>query len=600
VKKLILLTGLLFTFALSGWTQGPDCNNATPFCTGQTYTFPASTNTTAQPGPDYGCLATQPNPAWYYLQIDQPGNIDISLSNSANVDIDFICWGPFSSATGACVAGLNNSGVDCSYSTAATESCNIPNAQNGDFYLLCITNYSGQPTNIIASQSGGNGTTDCSIVDPCDISAISTNPTACNPANNEYSISGSITFTDEPTTGTLTVTDCSGASQVFNAPFVSPINYTLSGLTSTGSACDITASFSDATCSFTQGYTSPNPCVPCDVEITAHSSTPTCPGSCDGTLDITATGGLPPYQYSVDGTTFQAGNSFSFLCAGSYTVYVSDASGCLLDSVGFVVDALPGVDITSVDVVDELCGGTCDGSLTINAPTGVLFSIDNGATMVAGSNFLNLCQGTFNIVVEDANGCQNTATATVSGPPPVIANFGFNPEKPNIANTTISFFNTSANATSYSWDFDGLGTSTEVNPIFTFPSAEPGTYEICLTATNDNGCSNTICQTIEIYDEFRLYVPNAFTPDGDGVNDAFFPVISGADPDNFEFYIFDRWGQIIYESDDTKQLTWDGVIANKAGFTAVAPLGVYVWKIVARDVSSQERFERIGHVTLVR
>jgi gliding motility-associated-like protein len=116
-------------------------------------------------------LLTQPNPAWYYLQIDQSGNLDITISqvdnNGSGIDVDFIAWGPFASPTGPCTAGLTSGNtVDCSYSTAATEVANITGAVTGEYYILLITNYANQSGNITFSQTGGTGSTDCSIVTP--------------------------------------------------------------------------------------------------------------------------------------------------------------------------------------------------------------------------------------------------------------------------------------------------------------------------------------------------------------------------------------------------------------------------------------------------
>ena len=72
------------------FAQSPNCLGAEPFCTGTSVSFPAATNTTSPVGPYYDCLFTQPNPAFYYLQIDQPGNITIFMQSTPLVDIDFI------------------------------------------------------------------------------------------------------------------------------------------------------------------------------------------------------------------------------------------------------------------------------------------------------------------------------------------------------------------------------------------------------------------------------------------------------------------------------------------------------------------------------
>lgn len=156
--------------------QNQTCETAAPFCTGTLYSFPAGVNSgTGQPGPNYGCLTTRPNPAWYYMRVANPGNIIIQMYSTPAKDIDYCCWGPFS--TQFCCGELTaNKIVSCSYSTAATEICNIPNGQTGEYYMLVITNYSNQPCNITFQQTGGSGTTDCTILPP----PCTSNSPVCN------------------------------------------------------------------------------------------------------------------------------------------------------------------------------------------------------------------------------------------------------------------------------------------------------------------------------------------------------------------------------------------------------------------------------------
>ena len=150
--------------------QNNTCANADPFCTdnGQ-YQFPAGVNAgSGEAGPSYNCLSTTPNPAWYYMRIATPGNINIYMYSTPSHDIDFCCWGPFDDPVSPCPNGLTaNKVVSCSYSAAATENCIIPaTAQTGEYYILVITNYSNQTCNITFSKTGGTGTTDCGIMPP--------------------------------------------------------------------------------------------------------------------------------------------------------------------------------------------------------------------------------------------------------------------------------------------------------------------------------------------------------------------------------------------------------------------------------------------------
>ena len=164
MKKILITITLLLFAVVQAFSQNTTCADAAPFCTGTEYIFPAGTGGAAELGPDYGCLGSQPNPAWYFMQIENPGNINIFMS--AIDDIDFICYGPFENLTNICnPANLSEANtVDCSFSGSETETVTIPNGQTGEFYMLLITNYADIDQNITFSQTGGTGTTDCSIL----------------------------------------------------------------------------------------------------------------------------------------------------------------------------------------------------------------------------------------------------------------------------------------------------------------------------------------------------------------------------------------------------------------------------------------------------
>lgn len=197
--KSIHLFAITFIVLLSQqlYSQGNYCNSADPFCTGTTYQFPNNTGTSAQSGPDYGCLGSQPNPAWYYFRIGTSGNIQVNISQTtgpngtgSGIDVDFILWGPFTSPTGACTAGLTSGNTRaCSFSPSATESFNLTGAVAGQYYILLLTNYENDPGYISFSQTGGTGTTDCSILCPVSQTSITTSPAntntvACNTNTN--------------------------------------------------------------------------------------------------------------------------------------------------------------------------------------------------------------------------------------------------------------------------------------------------------------------------------------------------------------------------------------------------------------------------------
>ncbi len=241
------------------------------------------------------------------------------------------------------------------------------------------------------------------------------------------------------------------------------------------------------------------------------------------------------------------------------------------------------------------CPNACGGEIHIVAPLATQYSIDGGVTFQPDSFFVNLCAGNYpDIIVQDALGCQGEGQVTLIDQDPPIANFVFGPQPTTIFNPTINFNNQSIDNFLNTWIFDTLGTSFETDPSFTFPGNEPGSYDVTLIVYNADGCSDTVTYSVIISDELLIYVPNTFTPDGDGINDYFMPVGNDIDPTKYQFYIFNRWGELIFQTDDVNAY-WDGT------YKSAAPKeDVYVWKIVGRSLSLGRPFEYIGHVTLIK
>lgn len=159
--------------ASSNCNQANVCNQANSLCASLGVPFTNTTNNgTAQPGIDYGCLFTQPNPTWFFLPISEAGDLSFHLEQNSltgvHLDLDFICWGPFPDPVTPCAgpAFLNPATqVGCSYSSSATEDFTILNAQPGQFYLLMITNFSNQQGVVTVTQTNTGaaaGEIDCS------------------------------------------------------------------------------------------------------------------------------------------------------------------------------------------------------------------------------------------------------------------------------------------------------------------------------------------------------------------------------------------------------------------------------------------------------
>jgi uncharacterized repeat protein (TIGR01451 family) len=174
--KKLLLSLLAFTALTSSGNaqQNNVCENALSLCGSLGVPFSNTINSTEAPltsAATYGCLATRPNPAWFYMPVSTGGNLSFSITQtSANgnpVDVDFISWGPFSNSDVCGPANLNAANqVGCSYSTAAMENFSIPNTQSGQYYILMVTNFSNQAGTIVINQTNagqpGSGTLNCS------------------------------------------------------------------------------------------------------------------------------------------------------------------------------------------------------------------------------------------------------------------------------------------------------------------------------------------------------------------------------------------------------------------------------------------------------
>ncbi|MEZ4936256.1 MAG: hypothetical protein R2799_01540 [Crocinitomicaceae bacterium] len=191
MKKILVIFTLLSSSVSLFAQQNTTCADMDPICTDVGLNFQAQSNvpaaSTQDPGNDYGCLFTSPNPTWYFFEISQSGSLDMTLS--APQDIDFIIWGPFADLATA-QANCGQMGVaagapevDCSYSSTNNETPNIPSAQVGEVYVMLITNYANQVQNIdLTLNAGSTGETDCSIVTP--------DPCVADAGTFEYKING--------------------------------------------------------------------------------------------------------------------------------------------------------------------------------------------------------------------------------------------------------------------------------------------------------------------------------------------------------------------------------------------------------------------------
>jgi gliding motility-associated-like protein len=357
-------------------------------------------------------------------------------------------------------------------------------------------------------------------------------------------------------------------------------------------------------------------------------------GSCTGsdlaTLSVTVTPG--PEAGTLSGT--------ASVCVGNNTTIASngDAGGAWTSSNNSIATVsasgvVTGVAVGSATITYTVNGsGSCSGSdlatlsVTVNQGAPASFTVNqaNGCapltvTFTSSSNSgsclwnigngqtLNGCTATYTFtqsgcydvsLISTNNGCASTVTeddvVCVDSNP--IAAFSSSATIFDELVEGVNFTNSSIGAISYLWYFGDGQSSTDINPYHTFNQSNNGAY-VQLIAYSQSGCADTAQLTIGYQEEEVFYVPNSFTPDGDEYNNVFFPFFySGYDPYNYELAIFDRWGELIFESRNVL-VGWDGSYGDKG---RKAQDGIYIWKITFKNALNDKRRQVVGHVNLIR
>jgi len=181
---------------------------------------------------------------------------------------------------------------------------------------------------------------------------------------------------------------------------------------------------------------------------------------------------------------------------------------------------------------------------------------------------------------------QNDPTITVHPKP--TASFSFTPEEPDLDNNTVQFRNLSQGATSYLWNISPFGTSTDFEPKFSY--TDSGFHPVQLIAISDQDCSDTTEGQVYIRTNYRVFLPNAFSPNGDGLNDIFQPNMRGFSQSVFRIY--NRWGELIFQTTDNTG--WDGTYRGQP-----VQEGVYMFTLSVLNLFGERQFFN-GTVVLMR
>ena len=208
------------------------------------------------------------------------------------------------------------------------------------------------------------------------------------------------------------------------------------------------------------------------------------------------------------------------------------------------------------------------------------------------------------LTVTSQSGCDNDSVADgyVWVLPLPEVNFIANPWVTRVPDTEISFTASSPSAIAmWQWTFnypDPLGVSFDQNPVFTFPTNAGGTYPISLEVTDFNGCENIVRANVVVHDLFNLFIPNSFTPNNDGYNDAFFIEGTDIDPARFRMEVYNRWGEMIWFTTDPTD-AWYGQVGDNGQHYVQS--GTYSYRVEVNSLSEEDvRKEVFGHVNVIR
>ncbi len=313
---------------------------------------------------------------------------------------------------------------------------------------------------------------------------------------------------------------------------------------------------------------------------------PPCSGLNTGTIDLTVNGGISPYSYLwSNGLAMEDLNGLS---AGTFTVTVTDNNNC---TVVLSVTLTNGATINlSLAPIDVTCFGDLDGQITATASGGTApyaYSLNGGVPQISNV-FSNLPAGNYTVVVADINGCNTSATVAINEPAQLIITAV--PVQVTVdAGTTVNITtNVSTTPVTYFWNPDStLSCNTCANPVAT-PSTTT-TYTVI--AMDANGCSDTATVLINIVFPGTLFVPTAFSPNNDEINDILFAY--GTHVTSVRWMIFDRWGEILFVSNDLND-GWDGTYKSQ-----LLDPAVFVYMADVTFENGERKILR-GDVTLLR
>lgn len=332
------------------------------------------------------------------------------------------------------------------------------------------------------------------------------------------------------------------------------------------------------------------------------------------TVTAVGSGGSSPYTFTWFTNTGIVGTGATINVTTNqttqYGVILTETCGSMPDTAFMtIVVPQPLVPTLTPDDADGCFPHHVIFSNTTPGPGAVLMStIDFGdGSQPITTNAMDTCShtydlpGTYTVSITSVSdsGCvySNTFTnmITVYGNP--HADFNISPNPTTIFETHVLLNNNSStDVVSYSWSIQGgtPATSSLEDVSVDLPEGVVGNYNVTLVVTNEHGCVDSVTKIAQVLSDVILYAPNTFTPDGDEFNQLWFLHIDGIDIYQFDLKVFNRWGELIWESHDPKG-AWDGTYQGK-----IVPYGGYTWVLETREIVSDKKYTFNGHINVIR
>jgi gliding motility-associated-like protein len=329
---------------------------------------------------------------------------------------------------------------------------------------------------------------------------------------------------------------------------------------------------------------------------TASHTDVSCFDFADGTAAVAVEGGTPGYEYLWKTVPNQYTSVATGLPGGQYSVRVWDQNGCeARDTVDIFEPALLTLELLPGSIVEAYCDWANGEAAVVS--DGGLQPHDirwEGPNIREGYAATDLLGGDYVVSVTDRNGCVTTLPVFIPDTPPAVARFETLPSYEDsilLSDAQILFDNQSIGAAAFHWDFGDGGMSDAENPVWHYQ--ETGVFPVRLTAYN----SYFVCPTdttvfLHIIPDGDVFIPSAFSPNDDGINDLFF--LGGEGLVSYELQIFNRWGERLKVIQSLSE-GWDGT--NARGLPV--PEGVYVYHVKAL-LNDGSEVDRGGTITLIR